>query len=107
MAYQNLYNTGIRSVRWEPDTLFESYWFNKFVGLFVKSGKRQRAEKLVLGAVKDLKDKFRQVSFYLLFMNVLRELRPVIGLGRRRLGLIQIDVPYVINSTRGIKIVYR
>ena len=40
-------------------------------------------------------------------MNVLRELRPVIGLGRRRLGLIQIDVPYVINSTRGIKIVYR
>lgn len=107
MAYQSLQNTAIRTIRWEPDVIFDSYWFNKFIGLFIKHGKKLRAEKLVLNAVKAFKAQFKKVSFYTFFMNVLRQLRPVIGLGHRRLGLVFIHVPYVINSTRGIKIVYR
>ena len=107
MAYQGTFNTAVNSARWEPDALFDSYWFNKFIGLFVKHGKRLRAENLVLGAVKEFKERFKKISFHNFFIGMLRELKPVIGLGHQRLGLIFINTPYVINSARGIKIVFR
>lgn len=107
MAYQSVYSTAIKSIRWEPDALFDSYWFNKFIGLFVKHGKRLKAEKLVLGAVKEFKARFKKISFHNFFIGMLRAIKPVIGLGHRRLGLVYINTPYVINSARGIKIVFR
>jgi ribosomal protein S7 len=107
MLKQQIWTVAHHFTRWEPEPILESYWLSKFSHTFIKKGYGVRAEKLMYGASMNFKNLFPQTSFYLCFIQLIYELKPVVGLGHRRLGLLWISVPHIIKAHVGLKKVIR
>lgn len=61
------------------DSSYNSYWFGKFINMFIKAGKKRRAINIVHGVFNSLKYTYN-VSVFGVLMATLHKLRPVFKL---------------------------
>ena len=70
---------------YRPDAFYRSYWFTKFINKFMRSGKKQTVEKIVMKTCNELKLKTRK-AFLHTFFSLLMKVRPLLGLVSKRFG---------------------
>lgn len=70
---------------YKPDAFYNSYWFTKFINKFMRSGKKQTVEKIVMKTCHELKFKTRKLLLNT-FFSLLMKVRPLLGLVSKRFG---------------------
>jgi ribosomal protein S7 len=83
----------------KKDPLYNSYWMEKFFNKFMKDGKKQIVEKIIIRAFKKIKTKTRLNTFYL-FTNLLIKFRPFFGFISKRLGRQFKKIPVPLHARR-------
>ena len=81
------------------DSLYNSYWMEKFINKFMKAGKKNIVEKTVLQAFKKIKKQTGRNTFYL-FIDLLIKFRPFLGFISKRLGKEFKKVPVPLYPRR-------
>jgi hypothetical protein len=61
------------------DGVYNSYWFGKFINMFIKEGKKRKAQALIYTAFDSLKYTYN-ISAFKMLMNTLNKLRSVFKL---------------------------
>ena len=83
----------------KKDPFHGSYWMEKFINKFMKSGKKQIVEQTVLKAFKKIKMKTGVSTFYI-FLNLLIKFRPFFGFISKRFGKQFKKIPVPLYSRR-------
>lgn len=83
----------------KSDILYESIWVTKFIGKFIKKGKKHLVEKNVDEAFSFLKFKYkRRVGKF--FTAKIEELRPLFTIIKKRIGRQYKNVPFWIKEKK-------
>jgi len=107
MAKQQIRTVSYNSTRWEPEPLVDSFWISKFTANLIKKGHSLRAENLTYKLAAEFKKEFPSKTLFLSLLKIFYDLKPAVGIGHRRLGLLRISIPYVIKPHVALKMAIR
>jgi len=89
-----------------PDPKYNSVLVSKFINTLILKGKKTKAEKIVYGAFKILKEKLNEEPLEILD-KAINNARPLLELKPRRIGGATYQVPVEVKKERGTEISLR
>ena len=84
-----------------PDPKYNSKVLGKFMNMVMERGKKSVAEKIVYGALEDIKEKVKDKDPLEVFMQALENTRPLLEVKSRRIGGATYQVPLEVKLERG------
>ncbi len=84
-----------------PDPKYGSTTLGKFVNMVMEKGKKSIAEKIVYGALDDIKEKMPDKDPLEVFVQALDNARPLLEVKSRRIGGATYQVPIEVKADRG------
>lgn len=90
----------------KPDPVYGSRLLNKFISKLMVSGKKSVAEKIVYGALIDIKRRVKSDPLKV-FEKALEHIRPVVEVKSRRVGGATYQVPIEVRSVRAVALSIR
>lgn len=84
-----------------PDPKYNSKVLGKFMNMVMESGKKSTAEKIVYGALEQVKEKVKEKDPIDVFMQALENVRPLLEVKSRRIGGATYQVPLEVKLERG------
>ena len=114
-TYRNIENRRLKSsvqkkliVKHRTDPLYKSFWLQKLGNKIMKSGKRGKADKilvLLLQRLVQLGPVNSQFDGILLFHSALDSLRPLVGIAKQRIGYKVYEIPVALSFDKQYQIV--
>lgn len=90
-----------------PDPKYGSKVLSKFINIIMLQGKKSTAEKIVYGALDEVKKKSQKEDPLEVFLKALDNARPRMELKPRRVGGATYQIPIEIKQDRGTTVVFR
>ncbi|MGA9530625.1 MAG: 30S ribosomal protein S7 [Candidatus Babeliales bacterium] len=90
-----------------PDLLYDSVIIHKFINVLMERGKKNRARKIVYGAMDILAKKVGKEEVADFFMKAFEKVVPVVGVRSRRVGGSTYQVPVRFMRERGCALAMR
>ena len=84
-----------------PDPKYNSVVLGKFMNMVMERGKKSIAEKIVYGALDEIKEKVKDKDPLEVFMQALDNARPLLEVKSRRIGGATYQVPIEVKVDRG------
>jgi len=89
-----------------PDPIYNSTLIAKFINVVMKDGKKSKAQKIVYGAMEEVKKKTKQDPLKQ-FEKAVENVRPLLETKSRRVGGATYQVPVEVNEERSISLAIR
>ena len=89
----------LKMLIWQKDSLYNSWWFHKFISKLMFSGKKFSIEKKLYFSLYRLKKGNKMLPFYL-FMHFFEKIKPFLSTISKRLGRKFYLVPVPIRIRR-------
>jgi len=89
-----------------PDPIYNSTLIAKFINVVMKDGKKSKAQKIVYGAMGEVKKKTKQDPLKQ-FEKAVENVRPLLETKSRRVGGATYQVPVEVNEERSISLAIR
>jgi len=89
-----------------PDPIYNSTLIAKFINVVMKNGKKSKAQKIVYGAMGEVKKKTKQDPLKQ-FEKAVENVRPLLETKSRRVGGATYQVPVEVNEERSISLAIR
>ncbi len=90
-----------------PDPKFNSKIVAKFINMVMLEGKKAIAERMVYGALEEVKKQLNEVDVLKVFHKALENARPRLEVKPRRVGGATYQVPIEVRQERGTSIALR
>lgn len=92
-----------RAEKREPlaDPKYNSKVLGKFMNMVMERGKKSTAEKIVYGALEEIKEKVKDKDPVEVFLQALENARPLLEVKSRRIGGATYQVPLEVKLERG------
>ena len=84
-----------------PDPKYKNKVLSKFINMVMERGKKSLAEKIVYGALDNIKEKVKDKDSIEVFMEALENARPLLEVKSRRIGGATYQVPIEVKVDRG------
>ena len=84
-----------------PDPKYNSVVLGKFMNMVMERGKKSIAEKIVYGALDEIKERVKDKDPLEVFMQALDNARPLLEVKSRRIGGATYQVPIEVKVDRG------
>jgi small subunit ribosomal protein S7 len=84
-----------------PDPKYRSQILGKFINMVMERGKKSIAEKIVYGALEDIKNNITDKEPLEVFVQALDNVRPLLEVKSRRIGGATYQVPIEVKVDRG------
>jgi small subunit ribosomal protein S7 len=96
----------IKKRKSKPDHFFNSTLISRFINLVMKRGKKSVAERIVYGAMEQVKEKFKDDPLKM-FEKAVENVRPVLETKSRRVGGATYQVPVEVPLIRSTSLAVR
>ena len=96
----------IKKRKSKPDHFFNSTLISRFINLVMKKGKKSVAEKIVYGAMEQVKEKSKDDPLKM-FEKAVENVRPVLETKSRRVGGATYQVPIEVPLNRSTSLAVR
>jgi small subunit ribosomal protein S7 len=96
----------IKKKKPKPDHFYNSTLIQKFVNLMMKKGKRSLAEKIIYGAMENVKQKAKEDPLKM-FEKAVENVRPMLETKSRRVGGATYQVPIEVPLNRSTSLAIR
>jgi len=96
----------IKKRKSKPDHFFNSTLISRFINLVMKKGKKSVAEKIVYGAMEQVKEKSKDDPLKM-FEKAVENVRPVLETKSRRVGGATYQVPVEVPLNRSTSLAVR
>ena len=83
------------------DPKYKSIILGKFINMVMEKGKKSIAEKIVYGALDDIREKMSDKEPLEIFVQALDNARPLLEVKSRRIGGATYQVPIEVKAARG------
>ena len=93
--------------RVESDPKFNSALVAKFISMLIVDGKKTAAEKIVYGAIENLRERTHEENGLKVFNKAIENVRPRLELKPRRVGGATYQIPIEVNTNRANSLVLR
>lgn len=90
-----------------PDPKYNSQLVAKFINVLMTSGKKTTAEKIVYGALDNLKERVTEEAPLKVFNKAMDNVRPRLELKPRRVGGATYQIPIEVSVVRGNSLAMR
>ena len=90
-----------------PDPKYNSQLVAKFINVLMTSGKKTTAEKIVYGALDNLKERVAEEAPLKVFNKAMDNVRPRLELKPRRVGGATYQIPIEVSVVRGNSLAMR
>ncbi|RKY41278.1 MAG: 30S ribosomal protein S7 [Candidatus Makaraimicrobium thalassicum] len=84
-----------------PDPKFKSRILGKFINMVMERGKKSVAERIVYGALDNIKERVKDKDSLEVFLQALENVRPLLEVKSRRIGGATYQVPLEVKLDRG------
>lgn len=89
-----------------PDPKYHDQLLAKFINMIMRSGKKSIAEKIVYGALDEIKGKKKEDSLQT-FVQALENVKPIVEVKSRRVGGATYQIPIEVRSDRSMTLAMR
>ncbi|MCJ7680019.1 MAG: 30S ribosomal protein S7 [Candidatus Aminicenantes bacterium] len=96
----------IKRKKLKPDHQYNSTLISKFINLIMKKGKKSTAEKIVYGAMDQIREKAKDDPLKV-FEKAVENVRPVLETKSRRVGGATYQVPIEVPISRSLTLAIR
>jgi len=96
----------VKKRKLQPDPFYSSTLIARFINIVVKEGKKSTAEKIVYGAMEQVKKKAKEDPLKM-FEKAVENTKPVLETKSRRVGGATYQVPVEVANHRGTSLAVR
>jgi len=96
----------VKKRKLQPDPFYTSTLITRFINIVVKEGKKSTAEKIVYGAMEQVKKKAKEDPLKM-FEKAVENTKPVLETKSRRVGGATYQVPVEVANHRGTSLAVR
>jgi small subunit ribosomal protein S7 len=96
----------VKKRKLQPDPFYSSTLITRFINIVVKEGKKSTAEKIVYGAMEQVKKKAKEDPLKM-FEKAVENTKPVLETKSRRVGGATYQVPVEVANHRGTSLAVR